>query len=149
MYPIENVSYEEWVLVAQDRKHIFNRFRNCFGGYIDILIVDGKVNTYIEEQTLLDNKEKQALKETEDILLQESMEIAKYKYPLLEKSGWKYTGEYDGNECFETSLGHELRIDKDGHILFLSEEVGFDYEVLRAIYKTAKQIKEENKNVLH
>ena len=145
MYPIENVGYEEWVLVEQDRKHIFNRFRNCFGRQIDILIVDNKVNTYIEEQALLNDKEKQALKETEDILLQESIEIAKYKYPLLEKCGWKYTGEYDESECFETSLGHELRIDKNGHILFLSEEVGFDYEVLRAMYKTAKQIREKEK----
>ncbi len=58
------------------------------------------------------------------------------KYPI-EKFGWKYTGKCDTDECFETSLGHELRIDKDGNILFLSEEVGFDFEELEAMYKTA------------
>lgn len=39
-----------------------------------------------------------------------------------------------------------MRIDKDGHILFLSEEVGFDYEVLEAMYKTATQIKENEQD---
>lgn len=66
----------------------------------------------------------------------------------IEKLGWKYTGAYNSDdgleECFETSLGHEVRIDNEGNVLFLSEEAGFDFEVLQAIYETAKQIKEEN-----
>lgn len=141
MYPIECVAYVDWVLVAQDRKHIFNRFRNCFGRSIDILITNNEVHTYVEEQAALDDKEKQALKETEDILLQESIDIAKYKYPI-EKYGWKYFGECDEDKCFETSLGHMVRVDKDGNVLFLNEEPGFDYEKLEAIYKTATQIRD-------
>ena len=63
----------------------------------------------------------------------------------IEKYGWKHTGTIPTikSECFENSLGHEIRIDDKGEILFLNEEAGFDFEVLQAIYETAKQIKEE------
>lgn len=68
----------------------------------------------------------------------------------IEKYGWKYTGTYNSDdgleECFETILGYEVRINNEGNILFLSEEVGFGFELLQAIYETAKQIKDENKN---
>lgn len=67
----------------------------------------------------------------------------------IEKFGWKHTVIYSSDnkleECFETSLGHELRINDKGHIMFLNEEPGFDFEELQAIYETAKQIREENK----
>lgn len=67
----------------------------------------------------------------------------------IEKLGWEHTGTYSSDNelevCFETLLGHEIRIDNEGNILFLSEEPGFDFEVLQAIYETAKQIRKENK----
>ena len=69
----------------------------------------------------------------------------------IEKYGWKYTGTLSlatlKSKCFENSLGHELRIGHEGNIIFLNQEVGFNFEELQAIYETAKQIKEEELNV--
>ena len=67
----------------------------------------------------------------------------------IEKYGWEY--QYNRKPTkkvteyyFENSLGHTIMINTNGDILFLNEEVGFNFEALYAIYETAKQIKEEN-----
>ena len=69
----------------------------------------------------------------------------------IEKFGWEYSGTNNEleTEVFKRSV-NVMNIYKDGSIHISNSNLSFnifEFEELQAIYETAKQIKEEDKNV--